>query len=94
MYGLNDGDLAQRLRSAIEFGLLKIASADHRLDVAGGVIERQQRALYARLLFQRNARGGAIQVVDFDVDQIARLKICSGEVCRVHLISSGPSRAS
>ena len=49
-------DLAQRLRGAIEFRFAEIAAADHRFDSAGGIVDRQQRALRAGVLLQAHAR--------------------------------------
>src|SRR5205085_1010334 len=49
--------LPQRLRNAIEFGFVEVASTNHRFDSAGRVVDGQQRALRSRILLQAYLRG-------------------------------------
>ncbi len=46
-------ELTLRLHRAIELAALEAASADHREDLAGAVVERDHRAFDLRLLFER-----------------------------------------
>src|SRR5437016_10914543 len=48
--------LALGLRGAVEFGLLKIAPADHGFDVARSIINRQQGPLGGGILLQQHSR--------------------------------------
>ena len=78
--------LPQRLRRAIELGVLEAVAADHRLDLAGCVVDGHHRALRPALLFQLNARRAVPQFLDRELRQVAHFQEFSW------LLPSGPGK--
>jgi hypothetical protein len=64
-------DLAEGLRRAVEFGILKTISANHGLDFAGGIVDGEKCALRAGLLFELNAHGIVAQFLDGQLYEVA-----------------------
>src|SRR6266478_4938751 len=65
-------DLSQGLSGAIELGEIKVASTDHGLDLAGGVVDGNQRPLSAGVLLE--AYFGSTPGVErehFDIDDVS-----------------------
>ena len=68
-------DLPPGLSDAVEFGFVEVAAADHGQDAAGGVVERQQRALRAGILFEAHFCGAVrAQRENLDVADVAGLE--------------------
>ncbi len=77
-------ELAVGLNRAIELAAGKAPAADHRLDLTGSVIDRQQRRFGQRRLLQRHRqRAGVLELRDRHLDQVARLEqVGSGRAAR------------
>src|SRR5207245_4899695 len=67
-------DLPERLRRPVELGVFEAVAADHRFDLAGGIIDGEQSALWAGLLFELDAHGVAPQFLNGELRQVADLQ--------------------
>ncbi len=67
------------LGRAVELAAGEAETADHRQDLAGVIVERNQRALDHRLLLERDRRfARGVERGDADLDQIAGLQELGG----------------
>ena len=68
--------LPQGLRGAVEFGFVEIASANHRLDSAGRVVDGEQCSLRSGILFKTDA-GRAVRAEreNLDVANVSGLRV-------------------
>src|SRR4029077_9132908 len=64
-------DLAKSLRRAIKFGVLKTVAPDHGLDLAGGILDSQERRLRRGLLLELNAGRCVAQFLNGKLRQVA-----------------------
>src|ERR1700674_4763358 len=64
-------NLAKSLCSAVEFGILKTVAANHGLDFTGGIIDGEQRALRAGLLFELDADSIVPQFLNGELSEVA-----------------------
>ena len=72
-YGLNDDPTCRCAWVArLNFERSKVAAADHGFHVAGGIVDREQCALRAGILLERDLSGSVgRQRKHFDIDDVA-----------------------
>jgi hypothetical protein len=78
-------ELAVGLHGAVELAAVEVPAADHRLDLSGPVLDREECALDDRRLIERHRRraGGFVELRDGDLDEIAGLEQIRGRRARV-----------
>src|SRR5207302_1724463 len=69
-------DLAVRLHRSIELAAIETPAPDHRLDLAGAVLDRDQRPFDDRRLLERDGqkRARVVDLSDLDLDEISGLE--------------------
>ena len=90
-------DLPLRLRRTVKFRFIKAVTADHGLDFTGRIVNRHNGCLRADILLQLDVRGSAIDLLDVDLDEIARLQQLGRRLvpgpCKIRLREQRAKRA-